>query len=154
MKLAKLTTTAAIVLGLAMATAGVALADSHGGNIKVLHRVTVMRIMGGDIGAIAKVAKGEAAYSPALIERAKRMEALSQSVIVLFPGDAKGRRAKPEIWTDRATFEKAAGALGAATPGLVKAVETGDRAQIGQALGAVGKSCGGCHKPFRKPKKK
>ena len=152
MKLSKLVTTAAIVFGLATATAGAALADSHGGNIKILHRVTVMKIIGGDIGAIAKVAKGEAAYSPALIERAKRMAALSQSVTVLFPDDSKGRRAKPEIWTDRATFEKAAGAFGAAMPGLVKAVETGEQAQIGQALGLVGKACGGCHKPFRKPK--
>lgn len=152
MKLSKFVTNTAVVLGLAAATAGAASADSHGGNIKILHRVTVMKIIGGDIGAIAKVAKGEAAYSPALIERAKRMAALSQTVTVLFPDDSKGRRAKPEIWTDRATFEKAAGAFGMAMPGLVKAVETGDRGQIGQALGQVGKSCGGCHKPFRKPK--
>ena len=111
-----------------------------------------MKVIGGDIGAIAKVAKGEAEYSPALVERAKRMDLLSKTVLVLFPQGSEGRRSKAEIWSDWAGFEKAANAFTAATPALVSAVESGDKGQIGAALGAVGKSCGGCHKPFRKPK--
>ena len=142
---------AAVLVG-GMAFAGQAWADAHSFSPQIQHRVAVMEIIGGDIGAIGKVAKGEAEYSPALVERAKRMEALSKTVLVLFPQGSEGRRSKDEIWSDWAGFEKAANAFSDATPALVSAVESGDKGQIGAALGAVGKSCGGCHKPFRKPK--
>ena len=142
----------AAVLAGGVAFAGNAWADAHGETPQIQHRVAVMKIIGGDIGAIAKVAKGEAEYSPALVERAKRMEALSKTVMVLFPEGSQGRRAKAEIWSDWAGFEKASNAVSDAMPALVSAVESGDKGQIGAALGAVGKSCGGCHKPFRTPK--
>ncbi len=41
----------------------------------------------------------------------------------------------------------------AATPILVAAAKTGDAGAILGALKIVGKNCGGCHKPYRVPKK-
>ena len=35
---------------------------------------------------------------------------------------------------------------------LAMAADTGDKGAIGKAMGALGKGCGGCHKPFRGPK--
>jgi cytochrome c556 len=63
-------------------------------------------------------------------------------------------RAKPEIWSDAAGFAGKLETLAAATPALVAAAKTGNAGAIGAALGKVGKTCGGCHKPFRVPKKK
>lgn len=117
-------------------------------------RTKVMKDLGGHMGAIAKVAKGEADYSPAIVDHAKGIEMISHDVVGLFPAgsaDAKSR-SKPEIWSDWAGFEKAANDFKSATPALVTAAMSGDKGQIGAALGAVGKTCGGCHKPFRKPK--
>lgn len=64
-------------------------------------------------------------------------------------------RAKPEIWARWAEFETAAGNLVAESGKLAGIAKGGDgnatMAQFGQ-MGKVG--CGGCHKPFRKPKDK
>lgn len=117
-------------------------------------RTKTMKDLGGHMGAIGKVAKGEAAYSPAIVDHAKGIEMISHQVVDLFPeGSADEKsRSKPEIWSDWAGFEKAANDFKAVTPALVTAAMSGDTGQIGAALGAVGKTCGGCHKPFRKPK--
>jgi cytochrome c556 len=63
-------------------------------------------------------------------------------------------RAKPAIWVKWAEFEAAAGKLKAAASKLAQAAAGGDAAAIKVAAGAIGKSCGGCHKPFRGPKPK
>ena len=63
-------------------------------------------------------------------------------------------RAKPAIWVKWADFEAASGKLKAAGANLATAAAGGDAAAIKMAAGAIGKSCGGCHKPFRGPKPK
>ena len=45
----------------------------------------------------------------------------------------------------------AANALVEAGAQLVAAAESGDMAQIGEAVKSVGAACGDCHKPFRAP---
>ena len=54
--------------------------------------------------------------------------------------------------------ETLAGAGAEPTPSPVdpgaEVAATGDKAAIKVAAGAIGKSCGGCHKQFRGPKKK
>ncbi len=63
-------------------------------------------------------------------------------------------RAKPEIWVKWADFEAAAAKLKKAGVNLAQAAASGKVAAIKVAFGAVGKACGGCHKPFRAPKPK
>jgi cytochrome c556 len=113
-----------------------------------------MKSLGGHMGAIGKVAKGEAEYSPETVTHAEGLLEKSGKLLSWFPQGSGGEntRAKPEIWSDWAGFEQKAKAFEAAVPALVAATKTGDKAQIGAALGAVGKACGGCHEPFRKPK--
>lgn len=136
--------------GFSLALAGIALAAAHGDS----ERVKSMKGLGGHMGAIGKVAKGEMAYSPETVTHAEGLEKMSKDLLSWFPQGSGGdnTRAKPEIWADWATFEKKAMDFQAATPALVAASKTGDPKQIGAALGAVGKTCGGCHDDFRKPK--
>jgi cytochrome c556 len=144
-------TTAAAAVGMTVLVAGMALAAAHGDS----ERVKSMKAMGGHMGAIGKVAKGEMAYSAETVTHAEGLEKMSKELLTWFPEGSMGgddSRAKPEIWTDWAGFEAKAKDFQAAVPALVAASKTGDKAQIGAALGAVGKTCGGCHKPFRKPK--
>jgi cytochrome c556 len=56
----------------------------------------------------------------------------------------------PKLWQDRAGFDDALRAARAAADDMVAAAETGDLGEIQKALGALGKRCGDCHKPYRK----
>jgi cytochrome c556 len=118
-------------------------------------RAVVMKGLGGHMKALGAVAKGEAKADAGTVVHAMAVHELSATVAHLFPAGSGGgeSRALPKIWEDWDGFVKAAGAFEAATPQLVAAAKTGDAAQIGAALGAVGKTCGGCHKPYRAEKK-
>lgn len=118
-------------------------------------RQTVMRGMAGHLKAIGMVAKGKAKAGPETVIHAMAVRELTATIAVLFPpGSGGGKsRAKPTVWSDRATFLKFANAIAAAAPALVEAAKSGDRAAIGAALGGVGKNCGGCHKANRAKKK-
>ncbi len=70
----------------------------------------------------------------------------------LFPeGTQTGRdtKAKPEIWTDRANFEKAAVAFGQAAQAVGAATKANDKAGFATAYAEMGKTCGGCHRPYK-----
>ncbi|GLQ07068.1 c-type cytochrome [Sneathiella chinensis] len=117
------------------------------------HRIKQMKTLGMNMKAIAGVAKGEAEYSPELNANAEGIRAVAMEMDTLFPEGSGGEktRSKPEIWQNTAEFSKAIKDFQTEADKLVAAVATGDRGQIGAALGATGKTCGGCHKPFRKP---
>lgn len=134
------------------ATATVALADGHAKDSK---RVTAMKALGGHMKAISAVAKGEMAPSEATVVHAMAIHELAGTVTFMFPEGSGGddTRALPKIWSDWDGFEKAADDLSESSMGLIEAAKTGDKDKIGAALGAVGKTCGGCHKPYRAEKK-
>lgn len=57
--------------------------------------------------------------------------------------------AKPAIWADMAKFNTYIDKYKAATPALVTAAASGDKAAIGKALGGVGGTCKSCHDVYR-----
>jgi len=69
----------------------------------------------------------------------------------LFPAGSSGgeSRAKPEIWTDAAGFEKG---MKDATAAAVALQSVSDEAAFGPALGALGGNCKSCHDKYRIPK--
>ena len=69
----------------------------------------------------------------------------------LFPAGSGGgeSRAKPEVWTDAAGFEKGMKDSYAAAVALQS---VSDEAAFGPALGALGGSCKSCHDKYRIPK--
>lgn len=147
----------AMVAGLiSIAMIGGVAASSHSTGIpEADKRIAKMKELGKNMKAIAAVAKGEAAYSPALNDNAKMINAIAGEFSTLFPAGSGGEktRAKPDIWQKTVEFSTARENFRMAAAALVKGVATGDQAMIGQALQATGKTCGGCHKPFRVPKK-
>ncbi|WP_169545313.1 c-type cytochrome [Sneathiella aquimaris] len=139
---------ASITVGAAVAhseTTGIPEADA---------RIAKMKMLGENMKAIAAVAKGEAAYSPDLNKNAAKIASIGKEMPTLFPAGSGGEktRSKPEIWINKEAFSKSITAFQMASENLQTAVATGDQGKIGQALGATGKTCGGCHKPFRTPK--
>lgn len=115
-------------------------------------RVAGMKSLGGNLKAAAQAATPAEA-------KAKIAEAIkfAESIPNDFPkgtgiGDAgvTKTRALQDIWAKPAEFKAAADALVAALKGVDAAIG-GDKAKLDAAFGAVGPSCGGCHKLFRGP---
>jgi cytochrome c556 len=141
--------------GAVVVAAGIAfstLAVSAGGDDAIKFRQAVMTSIGTHMGALGAMAKGEVAVSEQAKWHAGALIKLSGIVPQLFPaGSGAGKTgALSVIWENTAKFQQVLADFQAATPQLMAAAESGDAAQIGAALGAVGKTCGGCHETFRK----
>lgn len=130
--------------------AGAALAGAHGSISD--KRVASMKEIGGAMKAISDVAKGNAAASEATVAAAMKINTMAADIPSWFPEGSGEYRAKANIWTDWAGFKAANDKLVAASADLVAATKTMDAGKIGAALGATGKTCGGCHDDYRGPK--
>lgn len=106
------------------------------------------------VGAYVKEGKG----SPDELEqRVLQIASNAEKIPSLFPEGTsldqlglKTTGAKPEIWEKRAEFEKAADNLAQRARAFAAVVKTGDKGQIGSAMGDFGRgTCGGCHRTFR-----
>ena len=150
----KIIVAAGIAMTLSVGTVAASAHDGSTGNKDADMRIMKMKELGGGMKAIAGFAKGQAEFSPALETHAKRIVEISKEMKTLFPEGSGGpkTRSKDEIWAQPDAFGKAADNFEAAAAKLMTAVMTKDQATIGAALGATGKTCGGCHKPFRTPK--
>ncbi len=124
----------------------------------IKYRVRVMKGIGANMGSIGDILKGKVEYKNLIVNYAKAMNESAKTVTTIFKQDtsasSKKNRAKNDIWAKWGDFEKAANDFVAASAGVAEAAESGDMAKIGPAMKKLGGSCGGCHKPFRKKKKK
>jgi cytochrome c556 len=107
------------------------------------------------MGALAAIAKGEVPYTSHAAGHATSVAAIGKIAGDLFPdgSDMGETRALPAIWEQSDKFAQAVQAFQAQSAKLAEVAASGDRGALGAQLGAVGKTCGGCHKPFRKEKK-
>ena len=140
---------------LVISGATTAMADGHetaGAEIK--YRQSVMSIVGTHMGAVGAILKNRLNVPGAIEQHANQM---AESAALIAPAFKKrltegATDAKAEIWADWAKFEAAIGDYETASRNLATAAASNDSAAVGKAVRALGKSCGGCHKPFRKPK--
>lgn len=143
-------TMAALVAGLAFtAAAPQAAADEAA----IQARQGLMKGVGATMGGLKAVVEGEVPTSAAA-SLAGAMAGFSQAAVLAFPEGSMGAnsRAKAEIWSKPADFNAAVAAFQGAAAGMAAVAKSGDAGAIKAAFGELGKSCGGCHKPFRAPK--
>ena len=142
---------AAGAIAISMAVAGSFSVAQSTGEGAIKYRQSVMSAIGGHMGAIARIVRGEADQGDHLLAHAQAISALSGMVTDAFEENAEGadNDALPEIWSDWDGFAGKAGDLETAAAAFVAAVETGDGAAIGEALGGVGNGCQGCHENYR-----
>ena len=113
-----------------------------------------LRQVGDHMEAMAAIARSGGDPRPAA-ERVAAIQAFFQGFPDRFPeGTARGTagldtRALPDIWTNRAEFERVNAALTPRLADLRAAAEGGDPRAFGAALQATGGACGACHRPFR-----
>ena len=116
-------------------------------------RQNVMKGVGAHINNIAAVAKGKISFQGNLVSDAQGIVNGLATTGDLFPEGTEGGKtnALSSIWEDRAGFEEALRESSEKAEQLLGVIQdSGDTKEIGIALGALGKSCGKCHKPYRK----
>ena len=142
MKLAKIA-----LVGVLLATGAALAAERTDPNAKL--REEVMEEIGGAMGTLGGMAKGEVAYDAAAAEAAKAKiieEAGAIATEFATQGEADpASEAKPEIWTSWDDFLKKADALKAAA----SAADVSSAEAIGASLGAIGGTCKDCHTAYR-----
>ena len=154
MRTATLAITTVFILGL---TAPALAADQPENVIK--YRQGVMKAIGAHIGGIAGVMKGEVSFKDHIAAHARGLHEMSKLVGGdLFPegtgNDAfANTRALPKIWAEWDDFEAAVKKMEDESAKLIEVAQGGDMGAIGAQLGNLGKSCGGCHKPYRAEKR-
>ncbi len=88
--------------------------------------------------------------------KAKIIAGNAAMILDLFPKGSTGEdsRAKAAIWEKWDEFGKKVAALNGAATALANETMTKDMMNVGHKMKALGATCGGCHKPFRGPRKK
>ncbi|MEX0285966.1 MAG: cytochrome c [Paracoccaceae bacterium] len=156
-------TALSLFTGLTLATvvATSALADGHANKAlmgAVKARKATMQLYAFNIGILGAMAKGDVEYNAdAASAAATNLATLSSmNQMALWPpgsdngalGDATG--ALPAIWADGSKVGEAGMAMATASASLAAVAGDGLDALRG-GIGAVGKSCGGCHDTYRQP---
>jgi len=114
-------------------------------------RQALMDLQQGNANAMKTAVDGGADVKP-LTFGAKALVASTRTIPSLFPtGTEKGHntRAKPEIWSDYAGFEKAAANATAQAEKLVQLADANDKAGFATQFQALAQACGSCHRAFR-----
>ena len=106
-------------------------------------------------GPMAGMVKGEVDYDKdSFLANAEAVKALSMLVKYGFTdgsaeGDFEETKAKPEIWENRADFDKKLETFQIEAAKLAEVAASGDMAAIKPQFGKTGESCKACHKEYR-----
>ena len=140
------------VLGLTtLLASGAALAQAKPETL-VKQRQAAMTLQGKYFGPMGGMASGKVPYNAETVKRnTAYLEALAQMPWDGFSANTKEvkSQALPAVFADAAKFKEAQDRFTGEVGKLAVAVNGGDEAAIKAQLGAVGKSCGGCHESFR-----
>jgi cytochrome c556 len=147
-----------VAAGLAVAVLGAGISTGPAFADALKDRKAGMKTLSKSNKVIKAYTKGKADLAAA-VSAAKKMTAVAKSMPDLFPagtgmGHGKKTRAKGAIWSDWKKFKAANDAMVVATTNFANWAQLGSASTMKDASKAIGKSCGGCHKPFRGPKSK
>lgn len=115
-------------------------------------RQEMMKKVGGAMGALAGIAKGEKPYDAEVVKASlTTMSEVAKAFPDQFPaGSESGHEteAKADIWEKMDDFKAKAAKLGADADTVLAGLPA-DQAAVGAALGTLGPNCGGCHEVYR-----
>lgn len=118
----------------------------------VRYRQGALNVMGAHFSRLGAMAQGKMPWDPkAVAQNIAIVDTLHTLPFAAFgPETSKvNSKAKPEVWTDTAKFDKARDNMYAKVDSLVQAGKSGDEAAIKKAIGEAGASCKACHDDFR-----
>jgi cytochrome c556 len=116
-------------------------------------RKALMKGNGEQLGALNKMVKGEEPFDRAKVDAAfAKFGEVSQKAPALFPEPPKAgedTRALPKIWETKSDFEAKFADFRRVVDDNKDKAKTLDELKV--TVSAVGKACGNCHEPYRKP---
>jgi cytochrome c556 len=118
----------------------------------VKQRQAAMTLQGKYMGPMGAMAQGKAPYNADTVAfNAAMLDALSRMPWDGFADSTKDVKsaALPAVWSEGAKFKEAQDNFQKAVQGLVSVSRGGSEDAQKAAIGAVGKTCGGCHQTFR-----
>jgi cytochrome c556 len=121
-------------------------------DVLVKQRQAAMTLQGKYFGPMAGMAQGKVPYNADTVAfNTAMLDALSRMPWDGFAESTKGEKsaALPAVWSEPAKVKQAIDNFQSAVQALVKVSRGGDEASQKAAIGAVGKTCGGCHQDFR-----
>lgn len=136
-----------VALALGMTLAGSVWANEAA----VKYRQNQMAALGGHMGSIVALVKGEVPFSDQLAAHAQGLEMTSKFTKSVFEQKATGRKSasKPAVWEEWDRFAADADKLSAAAEQLAQAAAAGDQSAVRKFVAEVGKTCKGCHDRFK-----
>ena len=115
-------------------------------------RQEMMKKMGGAMGALSGIAKGEKPYDAAAVTAAlTTLAEVSKTFPDHFPAGSEtgmDSEAAPAIWQNMDDFKAKSAKLTAAAEAQLASMPA-DQAGVGAAMQAVGATCGDCHQTYR-----
>ena len=142
-----------LAIAVVAATAPGWAADEPSNLIK--YRQAIMKAIGGHMGALGAMAKGEVSFTDEAVLHARAINEMSQNLLRLFPEGSgyevdKKTNALPAVWERWADFESAVKSLQDESAKMLAVAESGDATAFGQQIGALGRDgCTNCHDTFR-----
>jgi cytochrome c556 len=120
--------------------------------VLVKQRQAGMTMIGKYFGPLGGMAAGRVPYDAAVVARnAGYLETLSKLPWDGFNASTKDEKSAslPAVFADASKFKEDGDAMQAAIAKLAATSKGGSEADVKAAIGAVGKTCGGCHDNFR-----
>lgn len=120
--------------------------------VLVKQRQAAMTLIGKYFGPLGGMAQGRIPYNADVVQRnAGYLEVLSKMPWDGFHESTKGQKsaALPAVFEKPGEFKQAADRMQSELSKLASVSKGGDEAAVKAQIGAVGKSCGGCHDDFR-----
>lgn len=117
-------------------------------------RKATFTLLGNNMGALGGMAQGKVPFNAEVVERnSLRITQISAMVKDYTAVDTSGFEvdsdALPKVWKDRADFEAKADDLSNAAQALHSIATSGSEADVKKAIGALGKTCKGCHDSYK-----
>ena len=143
----------AALLAAAVLTASTATMAEGSFEKEIEYRQGVMNILSWNMKHVGGMLKGKMPYDAEKIKThaADIASVASLNIMAGFPEDSTGEdsSALEDIWMDFETFEQKMADFKKAANDMNLAAQSGDKDAVGKAMGPLGKSCKGCHKPFK-----
>lgn len=141
---------AAAIAATLVTAATVSVAQEENAGV-IQYRKAVMSGMGGHMGAISRIVRGEVDFADHLAAHAQALNDLANMIPDAFAEQGSGAdtRSLPLVWEDHEGFLAAAEELKTATAAFAAAAETGDMDAVTAAFGPVGAACQSCHQTYR-----
>ena len=132
---------------------GAAMAHAQGVADVISARQAGYKATGGNMGAIKKVMDAGGDLST-VAANATDVANWGRKIPSMFPvGSGPESNIKtaalPEIWANKADFDKLAGNLATEADKLAVALKANDKAAAATAFAATGGTCGACHRTYR-----